>query len=78
MKWPIWHRDLEEPRPFQTDLGVSVIHTPGHTPDSLAWYDHFEMHLYVGDSFYEEGKDGMSISFPGEGNLIEWVSKPTI
>ena len=31
------------------------------------------MHLYCGDSFYEEGEDGMPIIFPGEGNLIEWV-----
>ena len=31
------------------------------------------MHLSVGDSFYEEGEDGMPIIFPGEGNMIEWV-----
>lgn len=78
LKWPIWHKDpdpdVPSPRPFQTDLGVSIIHTPGHTPDEIAWYDYSEMHLFVGDSFYEEGEDGMSILFPGEGNLIEWVS----
>ena len=71
LKWPIWHED--EPRPFQTDLGISIIHTPGHTPDELAWYDHDETHLSCGDSFYEEGEDGMPIIFPGEGNLVEWV-----
>jgi hypothetical protein len=52
---------------------MSIIHTPGHTPDELAWYDHDEMHLSCGDSFYEEGDDGMPIEFPSEGNLIEWV-----
>lgn len=31
------------------------------------------MHLSCGDSFYEEGADGMPIIFPAEGNLIEWV-----
>ena len=67
----MWHDD--EPRPFQTDLRISIIHTPGHTPDELAWYDHTEMHLSCGDSFYEEGEDGMPIEFPAEGNLIEWV-----
>ncbi|KAK3726003.1 hypothetical protein LTR37_000151 [Vermiconidia calcicola] len=71
LKWPLWHED--EPRPFQTDLGIAIIHTPGHTPDSIAWYDHAEMHLSCGDSFYEEGEDGMPIIFPAEGNLIEWV-----
>jgi glyoxylase-like metal-dependent hydrolase (beta-lactamase superfamily II) len=54
------------------DLGITILHTPGHTPDELAWYDHDEMYLYVGDSFYERGKDGMDIIFPAEGNLIEW------
>jgi glyoxylase-like metal-dependent hydrolase (beta-lactamase superfamily II) len=73
LKWPIWHKDEDEPKPFQTNLHMSIIHTPGHTPDELAWYDHEEMHLYCGDSFYEEGEDGMPIIFPGEGNLIEWV-----
>ncbi|KAK3055610.1 hypothetical protein LTR09_003531 [Extremus antarcticus] len=72
LKWPIWHDD-EEPQPFQTEIGLSIIHTPGHTPDELAWYDHDEMHLSCGDSFYEEGEDGMPIIFPAEGNLIEWV-----
>lgn len=60
-----------QPRP--TDLGITLLHTPGHTPDSLAWYDHAEMHLYVGDTLYEEGVDGMAIQWPGEGNMIEWA-----
>ena len=72
LKWPFWH-DKEGPKPYQTDLGISIIHTPGHTPDELAWYDPDEMHLSCGDSFYEEGEDGMPIIFPSEGNLIEWV-----
>ncbi|KAK0944852.1 hypothetical protein LTR29_003665 [Friedmanniomyces endolithicus] len=56
------------------DLGITIIQTPGHTPDELAWYDHDEMHLYVGDSFYREGdEDEMPIIFPRYGNLIEWV-----
>ncbi|KAK0255497.1 hypothetical protein LTS09_009519 [Friedmanniomyces endolithicus] len=58
----------------KTDLGITIIQTPGHTPDELAWYDHDEMHLYVGDSFYREGdEDEMPIIFPRYGNLIEWV-----
>ncbi|EMC99817.1 hypothetical protein BAUCODRAFT_30232 [Baudoinia panamericana UAMH 10762] len=57
----------------EVDLGITVLHTPGHTPDELAWYDHDEMHLYVGDSFYREGEDGMPIVFPKEGSMIEWV-----
>jgi glyoxylase-like metal-dependent hydrolase (beta-lactamase superfamily II) len=48
------------------------LHTPGHTPDQLAWYDRGERHLYVGDSFYERGVDGMDIIWPSQGNLIEW------
>jgi hypothetical protein len=30
------------------------------------------MHLYVGDSFYERGVDGMDIIWPSQGNLVEW------
>ena len=72
LKWPIWH-DKEGPKPYQNDLALSVIHTPGHTPDELAWYDRYEMYLSVGDSFYEEGEEKMPIVFPRDGNLIEWV-----
>jgi glyoxylase-like metal-dependent hydrolase (beta-lactamase superfamily II) len=32
---------------------VQFLHIPGHTPDSLAWYDIDEYHLYIGDTFYE-------------------------
>ncbi|KAK3071375.1 hypothetical protein LTR53_008727 [Teratosphaeriaceae sp. CCFEE 6253] len=60
-------------KPATVDLGITIIQTPGHTPDELAWYDHAEMHLSVGDSFYREGAEGMPIIFPGEGSLIEWV-----
>ncbi|KAK4539410.1 hypothetical protein LTR36_010973 [Oleoguttula mirabilis] len=56
-----------------SDLAITILQTIGHTPDELAWYDHEEMHLYVGDSFYREGEDGMPIIFPREGNLIEWI-----
>ncbi|KAF2168443.1 hypothetical protein M409DRAFT_53122 [Zasmidium cellare ATCC 36951] len=55
------------------DLGMTFIHTPGHTQDELAWYDHDEMHVYVGDSLYEEGEDGMAIEFPAEGSFVEWA-----
>ncbi|KAE9368602.1 hypothetical protein N431DRAFT_61092 [Stipitochalara longipes BDJ] len=39
---------------------IQFLHVPGHTPDSLAWYDLEEHHLYVGDTFYER-KRGKSI-----------------
>lgn len=32
---------------------IQFFHIPGHTPDSLAYYDIDERHLYVGDTFYE-------------------------
>lgn len=34
-------------------LGLQVIHTPGHTPDSMAIYDEAERWLYVGDTCYQ-------------------------
>ncbi|KAJ7593000.1 Metallo-hydrolase/oxidoreductase [Mycena floridula] len=51
-------------------VGVTIIHTPGHTPDELALYDASEKMLYVGDSLYEDAP----IIFPKEGSIIEWIS----
>lgn len=74
LSWPFKHEyDDAGKREKQQDLGITIIQVPGHTPDSLAWYDHDEMHLYVGDSLYREGVDRMPIIWPGQGgNMIEW------
>lgn len=59
------HRDV--------DLRIRFVLTPGHTPDSLTWYDEAEMCLYTGDSFYERSSLGlMPIIFPKEGNLTQF------
>lgn len=42
-------------------LRIQFLHIPGHTPDSLAWYDLDEHHLYVGDTFYERKRE---VPFP--------------
>ncbi|KAF2148492.1 hypothetical protein K461DRAFT_329994 [Myriangium duriaei CBS 260.36] len=44
------------------DLDITILNTPGHTPDELAWYDRKERHLFVGDSMYYTGGQG---PFPG-------------
>ncbi|KAK4983762.1 hypothetical protein LTR66_008713 [Elasticomyces elasticus] len=59
------------------ELGIIILNTPGHTPDELAWYDVSERHLYVGDTFYEEGEDGMAIIFPKEGDWIDFMASLT-
>ena len=51
-------------------LGVTVLHTPGHTPDELALWDAKESMLYVGDTLYEDDP----ILFPEEGSLPTWFS----
>jgi glyoxylase-like metal-dependent hydrolase (beta-lactamase superfamily II) len=48
-----WARHLEYLNLEDTHFRIQFIHIPGHTPDSLAWYDIDEHHLYVGDAFYE-------------------------
>lgn len=50
-------------------LPVTTLHTPGHTPDSLSWFDDEERVLYVGDALYESPAP---ILFPSEGDLDEW------
>jgi hypothetical protein len=75
--------DYTHPHGNDMKLPVKVLHTPGHTPDSLSWYDVDERVLYVGDSFYSQQSEDTSaapwgperpapIIFPKEGNLFDW------
>lgn len=87
----IWAHDLQEvvytyPNPLhgsenlEIDTGMTIIHTPGHTPDSLTWYDRNERYIVVGDSLYErESLDTKEASEPPmptifdlEGDLLDW------
>jgi len=56
-------------------LDIQILHTPGHTPDELAWYDITERHLYVGDTFYELRSPVIStpIIFPSEGDWVQYM-----
>ncbi|KAI0368745.1 Metallo-hydrolase/oxidoreductase [Pilatotrama ljubarskyi] len=55
--------------PDGTLLGVTLLHTPGHTPDELALWDEGESMLYVGDTLYEWAP----IIFPNEGSIVVWL-----
>lgn len=72
-----WANDLENISLANVSLGVQILHTPGHCPDELAWYDAEERHLYVGDTFYERlARDGSTVTpimFPTEGNMIAYM-----
>jgi glyoxylase-like metal-dependent hydrolase (beta-lactamase superfamily II) len=46
-------------------LRIQFLHIPGHTPDSLAWYDIDEHFLYVGDAFYERERSVPIPELPG-------------
>jgi glyoxylase-like metal-dependent hydrolase (beta-lactamase superfamily II) len=54
---------------IKMNLNITLLQTPGHTPDSMAWYDERERHLYVGDTFYEG-----EIIFPPDGNWIHYMA----
>jgi len=58
------------PSPDKDPTPIQVMHTPGHTPDSLALYDPEEYTLYVGDTLYEWAP----IIFPWEGDIIQWLA----
>lgn len=45
---------------------IQFLHGPGHTPDSLAWYDIDENHLYVGDTFYERKRSAPIPGWPDD------------
>lgn len=72
-----WADDFEKLSFKGKSLRLQILHTPGHTPDELAWYDEHERHLYVGDSFYERVAPDkayeQAIVFPKEGNWIQYM-----
>ncbi|KAL9121798.1 MAG: hypothetical protein Q9187_001650 [Circinaria calcarea] len=72
-----WADDFEYVRHDGNLLGLQILHTPGHTPDELAWYDEENRHIFVGDSFYERVAEDQSyiqpIIFPREGNMIDYM-----
>jgi glyoxylase-like metal-dependent hydrolase (beta-lactamase superfamily II) len=57
-----------------TPLRIQLLYVPGHTPDSLAWYDLDEHHLYVGDTFYER-KCVVPVPIP---DLLKAIPDPSL
>lgn len=49
---------------------IQFLHIPGHTPDSLAWYDVDEHHLYVGDTFYERKRSTKIPELPDDAGQV--------
>lgn len=70
-----WADHLEAITYKSVPLNIQILHTPGHTPDELAWYDSTERHLYVGDTLYELRSPFVStpIIFPPEGDWIDYM-----
>lgn len=73
-----WAHDYQHLSFNKNLLNLQIIHTPGHTPDEIAWYDGSERHLYVGDTLYERvAKDKsyeQAILFPKKGNIVHYLS----
>ena len=68
---------------IQIPTPYTILHTPGHTPDSLSWYDADNRVLCVGDSFYLKetsstrgapwGREPpMPTMFDKESDLVQW------
>ncbi|KUJ24302.1 uncharacterized protein LY89DRAFT_693021 [Mollisia scopiformis] len=49
---------------------IQFLHIPGHTPDSLAWYDIDEHHLYVGDTIYERKRSTPIPELPDDAGQV--------
>lgn len=87
----IWAEDLSRVEYIHTKTSTmiptpyTILHTPGHTPDSLSWYDADLRLLCVGDSFYAKetcttrgAKWGPEVPMPtmfdSESDVAEWWS----
>ncbi|MCJ1479200.1 hypothetical protein MMC13_007884 [Lambiella insularis] len=72
-----WADDLESIIHEHSSLHIQILHTPGHTPDQLSWFDGNERHLFVGDSFYERVANDKTytqpIIFPKEGSIVDYM-----
>jgi glyoxylase-like metal-dependent hydrolase (beta-lactamase superfamily II) len=83
----IWAEDFQElvlkPAGSQSiPTGITILQTPGHTPDSLSWYDSTlsPPHIFVGDTLYErqstitrhEREPPMPTVFNVDSNLADW------
>ena len=74
-------QDGEEIEHQGHSLGLQVIHTPGHTPDSMAIYDEAERWLFVGDTCYQRSatmpwgeEQNVPIILPLQGNWKEFIA----
>ncbi|KAK5047716.1 hypothetical protein LTR84_006381 [Exophiala bonariae] len=83
----VYHHDHHEtsttPNPTRIATPYTILHTPGHTPDSLSWYDAEHRVICVGDSFYLKHVDAahkapwgdeppMPTMFNLESDLADW------
>ncbi|KAM0711089.1 hypothetical protein Q7P35_001828 [Cladosporium inversicolor] len=82
-KYDISHytQDGEELEHKGQGLGLQIIHTPGHTPDSIAIYDEAERRLFVGDTCYQRAatmpwgeRQVVPIVLPLQGNWKDFVA----
>ena len=82
-KYEIRHyaQDGEELEHKGHSLGLQMIHTPGHTPDSIAIYDESERWLFVGDTCYQRfatmpwgEEQAVPIILPLQGNWRDFIA----
>ncbi len=66
------------------DLGLMTLHTPGHTPDSMAIYDEDERWIFTGDTLYKRlvrlpwgDIQDVPIVLPLQGNWKDFVASVT-
>lgn len=82
-KYEISHyaEDGEELEHKGHGLGLQLIHTPGHTPDSIAIYDEAERWLFIGDTCYQRfatmpwgEEQAVPIILPLQGNWRDFTA----
>jgi glyoxylase-like metal-dependent hydrolase (beta-lactamase superfamily II) len=65
-----WARHMDFLSLSGVPFRIQFFHIPGHTPDSLAWYDLDEHHIYVGDTFYERKRSKPIPELPDDAGQV--------
>ncbi|PQE21770.1 Metallo-beta-lactamase domain-containing 2 protein [Rutstroemia sp. NJR-2017a WRK4] len=68
-----WAGQFEYFSMSNTHFRIQFLQIPGHTPDSLAWYDIDEHYLYIGDTLYTRQRSPPIPELPDDAGQVPGI-----